>query len=276
LVVEKGNGAAYWIHRDGLMEPACSASGSSPIASAYSDGPHSAWTADQFGHLAHWDFDLLDPDLPCAVARTTSTSSAGEFLESIDGAPDVRAVELFGIGLSGQVHRFGAGRWEAVGAPLTGVDRIAQWMAPGRGFATTQDGPILWYTDGLVRTERLVIESTDTFVRCAKRFDDVGVVIGAKPYLLVFEDDAGRWQRVHDQTPTSDRVDAFARHGESYFMILNGGRIRELHPRRGYCKFQPLLPESASPGLVALEDGTLIGSSGAVQRIHPVRASTCQ
>lgn len=276
LAIVLSDGTAYWVGASGPLEPACAGSATARWTTGYADAVDAVWVAHSSGSLARWDLSRLDPALPCEDAITSSTASVGEPIEAVDGSPMGHPHEVFAIGRSGQIYRYAFGTWTPLGAPSTKGNRIVAWMGPNRGMATADGVLVDFYRDGVHTVAPIVVDGTVVDVNAAKRFDDVGVVLGAKPFILAFEDGAGGWRRIPAHPPTAERVDSLARHAGSYFMILGGGHIRELHPVLGYCPVQLLLPETANRELVALSDGTLVTHAGALRRAKPVRSSSCE
>lgn len=276
LVVARTGGAAYWVQAEGPPAIACLGSEGAFVDAAYSETPDLVWVADRGGGLSRWDVRALDPSEPCAASATASVAPAGEQLEWIDGSPPGVPYEVFAMGSGGQFHRYYGGVWERIDAPLQGDGRLSVWIAPNRGLGTSIGRRNLWYDNGLYQATEMVLDAYEVQIGSARRDEDMGLVLGTKPFLLLFEDGSGGFRRAASLLPIGERVSAFVRHAGSYFMVVTGGYLRELHPRLGYCAPQALFGEGHGRWMAALSDGTLVVSYGALWRARPVRDESCE
>lgn len=276
LVLQGSSGAAYWVRSEGQTVLACQGPGMQGVSAAYAEGDEAVWTAGPDGALSRWEHGRFDPGLPCEVARTTTTAAAGETLGWIDGSPAGLELEVFGVGVSGQFRRYRPDGWQDIGVPLPGEGGTCVWIAPDRGMAATQGHRALWYANGAHQTQHLVLDAYEVQINSARRYDDVGLVLGTKPFILIFEDGQGGFRRGAPLLPIGERVESFARHDGSYFAAMSGGFLRELHPRRGYCEAQPVFVPHPNRYMVPLEDGSLVVGSTYLYRVRPVRSTDCR
>lgn len=277
LVFDPEDGALYWVRAEGPPELACRGEGVRAISAAYAESESIVWTAGAGGALSRWEPGLLDPSTPCELGVTLTSTPAGEPMAWIDGAPPGAPHEVFAIAGSGQVYRYFDGAWERIDTPLEGYGHTSVWIGPGRGMASTLGRRNLWYADGLFQATVLVLDAYEVQIGSARRFDDVGLVLGNKPFILLFEDGAGGFRRAAPLLPIGETVQSFARHRGSYFMAMSDATVRELHPRRDYCDAQPVFPlGSSARHMVAHPDGTLLVSTGALWRLRRAAGTTCQ
>lgn len=272
LVIASKNGAAYWVDAAGNVAPACTPSGG--VETAAASGPHRIWTTDAGGCLARWDLDRLDPSRPCAAA-TSTRACAGARLRRIASAPEGEAEELFGITDTFAAYHYASGGWAPFGAPLTGYAGTVAWLGPEHGLAATAQAEVLWFDHQRISRGPVLIDDTmPTQITGAWIVPSYGVVLGTRFDLLLRQAGA-QYHPLWPHAQSGDDIRGLVEHRGSLYFTASAGRLRQLHPRLGYCDGTTLFGDRAPRDVVVLEGGQIVVAPDEIWMAVPEHPDRC-
>lgn len=275
LVISTAGDGAFWA-RPGAIERACLGVATSTPVAAYSAGPHAVWVSDASGTVSKWDTDRLRADEPCDVATTTRTASAGAPLVRISGSPEGTPEEMFAMTPGYQLLHYKAGAWAPVGRPLPGdFDYAAAWLGPERGLGAVAEEEVVWYREGRVEHEIVMVDGRAINVTGGWIIPPYGLVLGTRLEFVLFEDGEGGFRHAATALPSSEEIMTVVRWRASLILSENRGRIRQLHPKLGYCNSHTVFGDHTVQDVVVLDDGAIIGAPNEVLVVTAVEETTC-